>query len=214
MMHIEFLVEDSSGKKFLDQVLPKVISDGSITWRVHGYRGIGRIPPNLAGRSDPSKRIILDQLPRLLAGYGRTPHVDAVVIVVDNDDRNCVNFLKELTDLTARVAPQLRVLFRLAIEEMEAWYLGDVDALKAAYRSVRDTVLNTYVQDSICGTWERLADAITPGGSARVIAEGWPAPGVLKSEWAEQITPHMDVETNQSVSFAKFRDGVRGLIAA
>jgi hypothetical protein len=212
MMHIEFLVEDSSGKIFLENILPAVIKDPEVSWRVHGYRGIGRIPPSLNGKTDPSKRIILDQLPRLLGGYGKTPYVDAVVVVVDNDDRDCKSFLAELKSISEKSCPNLKVLFRLAIEEMEAWYFGDMEAVKAAYSHVNAATVKAYVQDSICGTWERLADAITPGGSARILAEGWPAPGILKAEWVERIAPHMDIEKNTSPSFVKFRDGIRQLI--
>jgi hypothetical protein len=212
-MHIEFVVEDGSGKAMLQTLLPTLIPADNVTWRVHGYRGIGKIPSNLAGRGDPSKRILRDQLPRLLAGFEKTPYVDAVVVVVDTDRRDCRAFLEELNNLAGRVAGRTRVMFRLAIEEMEAWFLGDETAVFAAYPNMNRALFRAYLQDTVCGTWEKLADAITPGGAARVNAQGWPAAGVLKAEWALQITPHMDVERNLSPSFAKFRDGVRRLVA-
>jgi hypothetical protein len=58
-----------------------------------------------------------------------------------------------------------------------------------------------------------LADAVHAGGVAAVQKAGWPLPGQLKHEWARQIGPHMNVESNQSPSFGKFRDGVRRLLA-
>jgi hypothetical protein len=66
-MHIEFLVEDLSGEKLLNALLPKILCRQAEphSWRVHGYKGIGRIPKGLAKSGDPSKRILLDQLPRL-----------------------------------------------------------------------------------------------------------------------------------------------------
>jgi hypothetical protein len=74
-MHIEILVEDASGGKLLAALLPKIFGsqDEPHTWRVHSYRGIGRIPKNLNAGADPAKRILLDQLPRILRGYGNTP---------------------------------------------------------------------------------------------------------------------------------------------
>lgn len=211
-MHIEFLVEDSSGKTFLNSLIPKIVGDLNVTWRVHGYRGIGKIPNGLGGVADPSKRIILDQLPRLLGGFNRTPYVDAVVVVVDSDSRNCDEFMEELTAICTRIGMSKRVLFKLATEEMEAWYFGDQCAVIAAYPSANKPALKAYVQDSICGTWERLADAITPGGSERVRVQGWPAPGILKAEWADRIPPHMDVDRNVSPSFERLVNGIRGLI--
>jgi hypothetical protein len=96
-MHIEILVEDSSGETLLEVVLPKLLGEygNPHTWSMHSYKGIGRIPRNLKGSADPAKRILLDQLPRLLQGYGRTPGIDAVVVVLDTDRRSCVDFLNE-----------------------------------------------------------------------------------------------------------------------
>ena len=214
-MHIEVLVEDSSGAKLVETLLPALIGrhGGPHTWRVHPYKGIGRLPPDLVAGGDPSKRALLNQLPRLLAGYGKTPGIDAVVVVVDNDERNCKVFLEELKALLAKCDPAPNTLFRLAIEEMEAWYLGDRQAILSAYPRAKMAVLDSYEQDSICGTWERLADAVYPGGSVAIRKAGWPLPGQVKHEWAAAIARYMTVEENQSPSFAKFRDGILRLVA-
>ena len=63
--------EDQSGKKALDILVPKIIGHNH-TFLVHPYKGIGRLPKNLKVTSDISKRILLDQLPKLLRGYGKT----------------------------------------------------------------------------------------------------------------------------------------------
>lgn len=34
--------------------------------------------------TDPAKRMLLDQLPWLLRGYGKTPGIDAVIAVLDD----------------------------------------------------------------------------------------------------------------------------------
>lgn len=212
-MHIEVVVEDSSGEKLLDSVLPKILGNQgeSHTWRVHAYKGIGRIPKNMKAGSDPSKRILLDQLPRLLQGYGRTPGIDAVVVVLDTDKRNCREFLAELIALAAGCNPAPNTMFRLAIEEVEAWYLGDKQALLAAYPRAKTDPLGRYVQDSPCDTWELLADAVYPGGVAAIKKVGWPLPGQIKHEWAEKIGPLLEVDRNISPSFCKLRDGLRRL---
>ena len=69
-MHFEILVEDLSGKKMLESLVPRIIGDQH-SFRIHGYRGLGRIPKNLSSSTDASKRQLLDQLPGLLRGYGR-----------------------------------------------------------------------------------------------------------------------------------------------
>jgi hypothetical protein len=70
-----------------------------------------------------------------------------------------------------------------------------------------------YVQDSICGTWETLAEAIYPGGKAPLIALGFPITGQTKCEWAEKMGSWMNVKENLSPSFQAFRDGVRSLLS-
>lgn len=214
-MHIEILVEDSSGAKLLQILLPQFLGEQGDphTWRMHAYRGIGRLPKGLVTTGDPAKRILLAQLPRLLRGYGNTPGIDAVVVVLDADERNCVGFLNELKSVAEACNPMPNTLFRLAIEEMEAWYLGDQSALLRAYPSAKSDVLSRYVQDSVCNTWELLADAIYPGGSAAIKKAGWPLPGQIKHDWAEKIGPLMSSEQNESPSFGKLRAGLLRLIS-
>ena len=214
-MHIEVLVEDSSGEKLLAQLLPQILGGQGAphTWRLKAYKGVGRIPKGLTAKADPAKRILLDQLPRLLQGYGNTPGIDAVVIVLDTDRRDCKAFLQELKSLAESCNPAPPTLFRLAIEEMEAWYLGDRAALLKAFPRARREVLDRYAQDSVCGTWELLADAVHAGGAAAIKKAGWPLPGQLKHEWAEKIGPLMSLHQNASPSFGKFRDGLSRLIA-
>ncbi|HKV98161.1 MAG TPA: hypothetical protein VJR90_11830 [Gammaproteobacteria bacterium] len=212
-MHIEMLVEDASSKSLLNLILPKLLGQqcNPHTWRLHAYKGIGRIPKNLRSATDPAKRILLDQLPRLLRGYGKTPAIDAVVVVLDTDARDCTAFLAELKAIATGCTPAPRTLFRLAIEEVEAWYLGDRLALMEAYPGARVDVLNRYKQDSVCNTWELLADAVHPGGSAAIRNAGWPLPGQVKFKWAEKIGPLLDLERNVSPSFGKLREGLRNL---
>jgi Domain of unknown function (DUF4276) len=215
-MHFEILVEDQSGKKMLDALVTKIIGDEH-SCRIISYKGIGRIPRNLRGSSDPSKRILLDQLPKLLRGYGKTftssPDYHAVVILVcDLDDKCMKAFREELCGILQSCNPQPETRFCIAIEEGEAWFLGDIPAVKKAYPRAKESVLRTYKNDDICGTWERLADAVYPGGSQKLSDQGWQQVGAEKSAWAEKITLHMDVENNDSPSFCYFRQKLRELV--
>ena len=199
-MHFEFLTEDQSSGKAMEILIPKMLGD-DITYRVHPYKGIGHIPKGLTPKSDANKRILLDQLPRLLNGYGRNPHCGIIVIICDLDDNNKEQFLSELRGVLDACVQKPKALFCLAIEEFEAWYLGDMDAVRKAYPKAKNRILNEYKNDSICGTWELLADAVYKGGHRALAKKGWMGVGEQKSIWAETISPHMDVNANKSPSF-------------
>jgi hypothetical protein len=216
-MHFEILVEDASGAILLNSLLDKILCQNgdNHTFRVHSYRGIGRLPKDLRGKQNPAKRILLDQLPRLLQGYGNSlKQIDAaVIVVVDLDEKDCKSFKQELVDILNNCDPKPETRFRIAIEELEAWLLGDREAIKSAYPLAKNNVLESYNQDSICGTWEKLADAIYPGGSVKLKSLGYPLIGQVKCEWASKISPNIDINQNKSKSFQVFRDSIVTLTA-
>ncbi len=217
-MHFEILIEDQSGKKALDILVPKIIKENGHTFRVIPYKGIGRIPKGLKSTSDVKKRILLDQLPRLLSGYGVAfsnygkDYPAAVVVVCDLDDKCLKEFRQELNNVLNNCSQKPETRFCIAVEEGESWFLGDLDAIKKAYPKGKNSVLNNYQNDSICGTWELLADAVFPGGAQTLYGKGWHAVGKEKSVWAEKISPSMDIENNKSPSFCYFRDKLRELV--
>lgn len=215
-MHIEVLVEDSSGATLLKYLMPKLLGDAAAehTWRIHNYKGIGRIPRNMTQQSDAVKKTLLDNLPRLLEGYGRTPGYDAVLVLVDTDDRNVATFQGELKHVLTQCENAPKTVFGLATEEIEAWYFGDRVALLEAYPRADKKVLNRYQQDAVCGTWEMLADALVKGGAAAIKKQGFYKVGEFKHECAHRIGPLMDVMGNQSPSFASTRQGVAELLVA
>ena len=217
-MHFEVLVEDQSGKKALDVLISKIIGVQH-TFKIHAYRGIGHIPKNLNHGGNVKSRFLLNKLPMLLNAYGRTfsgypDNYPASVVVVCDLDNNCLKtFRRELFSILNSCYTKPETRFCIAIEEGEAWLLGDLAAIKAAYPKAKNNVLNAYINDSICGTWELLAEAIYPGGTSSLKNKGWNAIGREKSNWSEKITPHMDVENNASPSFCYFRGKVRELAA-
>lgn len=201
-MHFEILVEDISGKAALDILVPKMIGDQD-TFKVIPYKGVGRIPRNLQSAIDSSKRQLLENLPKLLRGYSKSyTNFPAVVFVICDLDKKCLkSFREEILNAIMNCDPCPETCLCIAIEEGEAWLLGDIPAIKKAYPKVKNSVLNSYSNDEICGTWERLADAIYIGGSQKLSGLGWQTIGAEKSAWAINIAPHMDVDNNCSPSF-------------
>ncbi|MCR9233753.1 MAG: DUF4276 family protein [bacterium] len=204
-MHFEILVEDLSGQKALSILLPKILGNRH-TIKIHHYRGIGGIPKNLHKERNQSSRILLNQLPRLLRGYGNAFKVYpensiAVVVICDLDKRCLKEFKQELVSILNACNPGPKARFCIAIEEGEAWFLGDIPAVKKAYPKAKESVLKKYNNDSICGTWEVLANSVYKGGVTELSKKGWQSIGAEKFDWATRISPHMDINSNKSPSF-------------
>ncbi|MAS44129.1 MAG: hypothetical protein CML46_04310 [Rhodobacteraceae bacterium] len=209
-MHYDILIEDQSGRIFLENIVPRILTDGQ-TWCIRSYKGIGHVPKGLRPKHDARKRILLDQLPRLIRGYGKShsgygaDYPAALIIVCDLDNRDKDDFLTTLLGVLRSCNPAPDTTFCLAIEEGEAWLLGDKTAILEAYPTAIRPILDSYVNDSICGTWELLADAIYKGGSAALKEKGRSEAGIQKCEWAKRISPILRLEDNRSPSFQFFR---------
>jgi hypothetical protein len=217
-MHLDILVEDTSGRIALEILIPKII-DEDHTVRFHSYRGIGHLPAGLKTSADPQKRQLLSQLPRLLQGFGATyrnhpqGYKAAVVLVCDLDARCRHDFRLELQNLLESCSPRPATYFCIAEEEVEAWLLGDSSAIFAAYPSAKTAPIEHYVPDSICGTWETLADSVHPGGAKALKDRQYFEIGAAKCAWAYEIPLRMDVENNLSPSFNYFKSKVRFVTA-
>ncbi|MBF0295967.1 MAG: DUF4276 family protein [Magnetococcales bacterium] len=210
-MHFEILVEGQCDLTTLSILLPKIIGPYAEphTWKIHKHRGIGKFPDHPEQLPNPKDQTLLHNLPSRLKAYGKEQRDDFVVIVlVDLDDRpDCRAFKQEMLNLLEYCPAKPVCLFRIAIEEIEAWFLGDRQALTTTYPSLDLTGLTNYQQDSQGGTWEKLAQAIKP--SLRTRKKRDPEVLQAKQQWAKEITPNMDVERNTSPSFRCFRDGLR-----
>lgn len=214
LLHFEVLVEDKSGSIVVEHILEKIIHKYGIcfTYNIHSYKGLGILPQDLTGTVDPEKRILLDRLPSLLRGYGKSlANYGAVVVVVDNDARDCGAFRQELVNILNQCQPAPKTAFCIAIEEIEAWLLGDKDAIRGAYPAAKKAVLDSYIQDSICGTWEVLADALSSEKATGLKKIGFAEVGKRKSEWAKNISPLIDIDQNKSDSFRYFIKKVKEL---
>ena len=208
-------MEDRSGSISLEFILEKILGPNGVdhSWAMHPFRGIGPPSQGSAQSTQPDKPASSEQFADVAESLWAKSS--------ESVGGHCCSGLgreglpKVQAGLAQRAAhacnPRPNTLFRIAIEEMEAWLLGDRPALKSAYPNADDVVMNDDVQDSVCGTWEVLADAVHSGGPIQLKSSGYPAAGVAKCEWAGRIAPLMDVDSNQSKSFQVFRDGVRKL---
>ncbi len=205
-MHIHFLVEDQSFKKLLCLVLPKIVSPADVSYHVSSYVGIGHIPKKLSAQNYRHETLLGD-LPRALTALDNTHSIDAIFILMDLDNFDESKRLIELNLIKQKQIKRLdssKVQFFFAIEEMEAWLLGDENAIVKAYPKYKKNIFSKYKQDAVCDTWEVLCSVVTKYTSKNFPV--YPELGRLKCEWAEKIAVHMRPDLNQSPSFKKFLD--------
>lgn len=159
-MRLHILVEGSADEAFLKAWLPRFLPGHPFI--VIPHQGKGRLSAAPARKPDPKQRGLLDQLPAKLRAFGKAlnSETDRVVVLVDLDDQDCHDLKARLTALVKQCNPRPTVLFRIAIEETEAFFLGDRMAVKKAFPAARIRRIKDYQQDSICGTWEVLRDVI------------------------------------------------------
>ena len=67
--YIEILVEDKSGGILVEQVMDKYVKDKQgITYRIHSFKGIGKIPLKTKRVSQIKSKRLLTDLPMYLKG--------------------------------------------------------------------------------------------------------------------------------------------------
>jgi hypothetical protein len=171
-------------------------------FQIHPHQGIGRLPSNPMKMPENHLRGLLDLLPAKLIGMGKyCGEQECVLVLVDSDKTPCRELLSQLNAMLASLPHKPpRVLFRLAIEETESWFIADIEAIRKVFPEANLQVLRGKKPDAVIGAWEKLAEAI-----------GDPIPkkhGPLKYAWAEKIAPHINLENPLSPSLGKFISGV------
>jgi hypothetical protein len=202
-MQIEFLVEEPSTEETLRHVLPKLVGNRA------RYKLI-----NMG-----SKYKLLKALPSRLAAYrDRIAQGEQlrVVVLVDRDTDDCAALKRRLEDmasvagLATKTRPnaqeQFHVVNRIAVEELESWFIGDAAALRQTFSSlpVIDASKGIFRNPDNGGSWEALHRFLKKHG---VYRSSYP-----KIDAARRIAPNLRIQTNRSRSFQVFVNGVEALL--
>ena len=196
--HLELLVEEPSMEAFLEAALPRLLP-ADCTFAIHAFR---------------SKHDLLRKLSGRLRGYRRTLLDDwRVIVMIDRDNKNCrevkANLEKESRQaglITRAISDDIawQVVNRVVIEELEAWYFGDWEAVRQAFPQVSPHTPNQSKYrdpDAIRGgTWEAFERVLQAGG--------YYSQGLAKIDAAKKIGPFIDPDRNRSHSFKKFYEAI------
>ena len=196
--HLELLVEEPSIEVFLRELLPRILS-ADCDFEIHPFQG---------------KLDLLGNLGNRLRGYAQwLPDDWRILVIVDRDDDDCRQLKQRLEDVASGANLRTRsqaggrpwqLVNRVVIEELEAWYFGDWEAVRSAYPRVSPTVPNQSRYrnpDSVQGgTWEAFERILKGRGYFRT--------GLRKMEAARTVAAYIDPARNRSHSFTKFRDAL------
>lgn len=181
MSRIVFLVEDKSMKVLLDGLLPRVFPDLVFLCIPH------------EGKNDLQRSI-----PNKLRAW-REPGVRFVVLR-DNDGADCRTLKQSLVDLCVK-GGRPDTLVRLALQELEAWYIGDPVAIASAFDA--PTLVSLPAK-------ARFRDPDAVPQPARTLAEL--APAFQKVSGARAMAERLSPGANTSSSFHAFLSGVARLL--
>lgn len=202
-------VEEPSMEAALKILIPKLLGGDAVDLRIidHG-----------------SKQGLLQKLPQRLRGYSRLPAPrPRVLVLVDRDKDDCRDLKATLeraalnAGLHTKTAPCLAdgtfsVVNRVVVEELEAWFFGDVLALTQAFPGVPITLATRggyRDPDAITGgTWEALLRILKRAGHYAG------SDRLPKIEVARKVAARMESDRNQSRSFKAFVEGLQSLLAA
>jgi hypothetical protein len=200
-MLLEFFVEEPSAEAALTFLVPAILRDYKDRYRFEIFTFQG-------------KHALLRNLPNRLQAYRNRSGDDwRIIVLIDRDNDDCLKLKRQLDTIAHEAGLKTRsnharhyqVINRIAIEELEAWFFGDVEAIKASYPRVDANLAQQAGfrdPDAIRGgTWEHLERTLHyyhPGG-------------LEKRRAAEEIAQHMRPERNRSKSFQVFRDALLAL---
>ena len=188
MIRLEVLVEGSSDAPAIKEVLQRKLGlVENVHFRIHPHKGKGKLPVNPLSKPDLKHRGLLDQLPAKLIGYGKSLQNGFVVVVVDADNSSPKQIVADLERMLSQLPTKPNVLFCLAIEETESWFIADIEAVGRAYpRGLKKQILKNIEPDAVVGAWEKLASAL--GLDPKKVS------GSTKYEWAIRIAPHLNLD--------------------
>ena len=143
------------------------------------------------GKSDLKKSI-----PSKIKAFSHFHEKVGVVIVQDQDSNDCKILKQSLLQLCWVNNPEIDVLVRIVCRELESWYIGDFDAVSAAYPSFK---ADTYKRKALF----RNPDICNAKNELQKILSEY-----HEISSAQSIAQHMDIEKNSSQSFNQFITGI------
>ena len=200
-MRLDFFIEEQSAEAALQILVRKILPDTKCVVRFHPFRG---------------KPDLLRKLPERLKAFSTWIADDhCIIVLVDRDNDDCHQLKRRLENIAAEAGlktrssspDQFQLINRIVVEELEAWFFGDVEAICAAYPVVPTTIdkkARFRDPDAIRGGTSEQLEKLLKGTRDH---RNW----LKKSLAASEISKYMDPDRNRSRSFQVFRDALRSI---
>ena len=201
-MHIKFFLEEPSAEETLKHLLPKILVK-DVSYEFHTFQG---------------RDEMLKELPKRLKGEQWIPDNWRIIVLIDEDRKDCHELKANLekaaheagfvTKSSAAQNEDFQIVNRIAVEELEAWFFGDVEAVNAAYSKIP---INLQSKAKY-----RNPDAISGGTSEALerllIQKNYYTKRISKPTVAQKIAKHMEPSRNRSRSFQVFVEGLKACV--
>ncbi|WP_252178303.1 DUF4276 family protein [Endozoicomonas sp. 4G] len=178
MVQLVFLLEESSAKVLFENLLPRVL------------------PPDVSFRCIPheGKQDLEKSIPVKLKSW--TVPDTWFVVVRDKDQEDCVRLKTRLQKLCEE-SHRPDTLVRIAIHELESWFLGDLAAVGQAFNQPKLASKQGSKKfrnpDALANAQQELKKLVK---------------GYQKVAGAKAIAPHLNLSDNRSVSFQQLLNGL------
>ena len=155
------------------------------------------------------KQAMLSELHGRFAGYAHANWVEVLIVVIDRDCDDCLELKEQIKSLAVAarfIGQRPKLTIRIAVAELETWFLGDAVALQKAYPKL--TAKDVRVQgdvEALTKAWERLERPL--------LQRGYYDGRMPKIRVARRIATHLNLDpgANKSHSFGVFLETLRTL---
>ena len=189
MKTIHIYTEELSMRNVLDIIMPKILPE-DVKFRIYPHQGKQDLEIGLR-----------KTIPKISKQQGAT-----ILVTRDKDSADCKLVKKKLVEILKEFSNS-PFLVRIVCTELECWFLGDLEAIQKVYKRFKP--------EHFKGTKEfRNIDSIqnAPAKLLEIIPEFTNRKKFPKLAFSESIAPHLNTESNNSISFQHFITGVRKLI--
>jgi hypothetical protein len=188
MIRLEFLLEEPSMENVLKNILP-IILPKNYQYNLNYF-----LRPH-QGKSDLQKSI-----PNKMKRFSHFHEPVMLIILHDQDSNDCIRLKNELTELCKQHG-QCPFFIRIVCRELESWYLGDMDAIEAAFPSFKAQHYKNKAK-------YRNPDLLNASDEISKLL-----PHFQKLDASMKISQHLKPEQNTSTSFKNFVSGIQKIFA-